>query len=103
MTETTFGSLASEARRSASTAAEGVSDAASRAADATSDLASRAARAGDEAVGRLNDADAAGYFRLGRLRSTGRISTRTGFSKSILRVPLSGRLLITRMPPRPAA
>ena len=61
MTETTFGSLASEARRSASTAAEGVSDAASRAADATSDLASRAARAGDEAVGRLNDA--ANYFR----------------------------------------
>lgn len=54
MTETTFGSLASEARRSASTAAEGVSD-------ATSDLASRAARAGDEAVSRLNDA--ANYFR----------------------------------------
>jgi ElaB/YqjD/DUF883 family membrane-anchored ribosome-binding protein len=61
VTETTFGSLASEARRSASNAAEGVSDAASRAAETTSDLASRAARVGDQAVSRLNDA--AEYFR----------------------------------------
>lgn len=61
MTETTFGSLASEARRTASSTADEMSDVASRAADKASDLASRATAVGEQAVNKLSSA--ADYFR----------------------------------------
>ena len=61
MNETTFGSLASEARRTGASAADEMSDIASRAADTASDLASRATAVGEEAVNRLGEA--ANYFR----------------------------------------
>jgi ElaB/YqjD/DUF883 family membrane-anchored ribosome-binding protein len=58
VTETTYGSLASEARRTAATAAEGLADASSRASE---DLASRATAVGEQAVDKLHAA--AEYFR----------------------------------------
>jgi ElaB/YqjD/DUF883 family membrane-anchored ribosome-binding protein len=61
VTETTYGSLASEARRTAAAAAEGLEDATERASETASDLASRATDAGEQAVKKLNAA--ADYFR----------------------------------------
>lgn len=64
MTETIYGSAA-DARRVASSAAEGISDAASRTVDTASDVASRAqetvAAVGQDAINKLSTA--ADYFR----------------------------------------